>query len=193
MVKRSRLSRKSGRLGSVPKRLVPQFKLPDKEFRLVRKGDNLYYFFESPSTGNAVEIAETTTSLDGKNLWLVKKLAQTVQMKAGAPKNYLIVNEILYPDKAAAFRNWDKPFSDEQVPEAVLVKLSGMKTYKVTVRANEYRDGRVIGSSMHTINVYAKNPVQARKHGVEHVSGGQKTLSVVPIPYEQAKAEGEIY
>lgn len=190
-MRRSRLSRGAGgskkhRLASVPKYLG--------EYKLIKQAQGKYYFYQEPVNGNAVEIAEITLARDGKNFWVVKTLAQTVRVSAKAPAHYIIINQGIFPDKGAAFRNWkEAAWSDEQVPEAELRKLMKVKTYKVKVERNEYRDGKVVAKEISTINVYAKNPVQARKHGVESVSGGQRIIDVREIPYEQAEAEGEIY
>jgi hypothetical protein len=185
------------RMSVAPVKLVPKpyEMMPDKEFVLKKKAGGNYYFYVSPMTGNAVEIGETTLVHEGKKLWVVKNLAQfVVQMDSRQPKRYMIANEALFVDKETAFRNWVTPaFSDEKVSEDVLVKITKTKTYKVKVERNVYEEGRVIKKETSEINVFAKNPAEARKHAVESMSHGQKALEVKEIPYEQAKKEGEIY
>jgi len=200
-MKRSRLSRKGSkarrqRMFVVPAKLIPKpyEMMPDKEFKLTKKSGGNYYFYESPMTGNAVEIGESTLQHEGKNLWVVKNLAQFVQMDSRQPKRYLIANEALFADKETAFRNWVTPgFSKEKISEDVLVKITGTKTYRVKVEREEYEEGKVVGKEISEINVFAKNPAEAKKHAIESTSHGKKALEVQEIPYEQAKKEGEIY
>ena len=184
------------RMFVVPSKLVSKLyeMMPDREFKLTKKAGGNYYFYVSSMTGNAVEIGETTLKHEGKNLWVVKNLAQFIQMDSRQPKRYMIANEGLFVDKETAFRNWVTPgFSKEKISEDVLVRITKTKTYKVNVERNIYQEGKVIGKETSEINVFAKSPAEAKKHAIESTSHGKKALEVVEIPYEQAKKEGEIY
>jgi len=178
MVMRSRLPRKAfgkkkERLARMPKKIVPEFQMPDKEFKLTQKGGGAFVY-TSPTTGNKIEFYPA--EIKGRKFYVRKLLAKTV-----VGDNYLIVSTKVYNNLDDAYKG------KNEVPDSELREMLHVKVYEVDYKSGEWSEGKRIGESNGSVHVYAKNTQQALKRAKESVSHVEEVFNARQVP----EPEGE--